>query len=248
VEDEEKTGHWYTASGEPRHDATMAVARKERLLPSVTTILKIIAKPELERWMKKQAIMTALGITMYGGESKEAFAERALRADEKDKGRSPELGKRLHKMAEDIARGFDPDDIPEGYASMPIMLRSWMSETFDDRIPEAAVVGNGYAGTCDLYGTGTDMSLIVADYKSQMVKPYKGNVQPRYYSTFVYQIAAYAEALFPGMPVTGYSVILNTNPEVDTKIFIKRYQPDKLKEAFLRFLYAKELWYAENGF
>ena len=51
-------GHWYTATGEPRHtmpkangdgerNTTISDARKLKLYPSVTSILSLFAKPQL---------------------------------------------------------------------------------------------------------------------------------------------------------------------------------------------------------
>ena len=54
-------GHWYSRTGEPMHwvkrasgegtrPTTLADARKLDLLPSVTTILRTLDKPPLNRW------------------------------------------------------------------------------------------------------------------------------------------------------------------------------------------------------
>ena len=53
-----ESGHWYTQEGEPMYtiigangkerNTTLRDAKKENLVPSVTTILGMIAKPSLE--------------------------------------------------------------------------------------------------------------------------------------------------------------------------------------------------------
>ena len=62
-----ESSHWYdSATGEPRHEIpkakgdgmrkpTIADARKLKLLPSVTSILKVIDKPALTTWKIEQA-------------------------------------------------------------------------------------------------------------------------------------------------------------------------------------------------
>lgn len=67
----ERASHWYHKDGTPCHqvqaksgkglrDATLRDARELGLLPSVTGILKVIAKPELENWKITQGIIAAL--------------------------------------------------------------------------------------------------------------------------------------------------------------------------------------------
>ena len=59
-----ESGHWYTQEGEPMYtiigangkerNTTLRDAKKENLVPSVTTILGMIAKPSLENWKINQ--------------------------------------------------------------------------------------------------------------------------------------------------------------------------------------------------
>ena len=65
-----ESGHWYTQEGEPMY-TIIGVNGKERntnlrdarllgLVPSVTTIMDLIAKPSLENWKINQALNSAL--------------------------------------------------------------------------------------------------------------------------------------------------------------------------------------------
>ena len=67
----ERAGHWYTKEGQPcfqvpkkngqgTKDTTLREARELGLLPSVTGILKVINKPELEAWKQSQLVAAAL--------------------------------------------------------------------------------------------------------------------------------------------------------------------------------------------
>ena len=67
----ERASHWYFQDGRPCHqvqaksgnglrDATLRDARTLGLYPSVTSILNIIAKPQLEAWKQEQGIIAAL--------------------------------------------------------------------------------------------------------------------------------------------------------------------------------------------
>ena len=62
-----ETGHWYDRAGKPCYQQTTAKgalrgtdlrdARKQGLVPSVTTVLSVLAKPALETWKVKQGIL-----------------------------------------------------------------------------------------------------------------------------------------------------------------------------------------------
>lgn len=70
--------HWYGPDGEPRHDADLRVARKEKLYPSVTSILAIKEKPQLSAWKVEQALSQALTMQRFPNESDWAFIKRVL--------------------------------------------------------------------------------------------------------------------------------------------------------------------------
>jgi len=67
----EKSSHWYLKSGEPYHqvlradgkglrDVTLKDAKKVGAMRSVTSVLRVVAKPGLESWKIEQGIMSAL--------------------------------------------------------------------------------------------------------------------------------------------------------------------------------------------
>ena len=65
-----ESNHWYTRDGIPRYtvmgkngkerNTTLRDARTENLVPSVTTVLTVMAKPALIQWLQKQVLMAAL--------------------------------------------------------------------------------------------------------------------------------------------------------------------------------------------
>src|SRR5210317_2569833 len=81
-----ESGHWYTQEGEPMYtiigangkerNTTLRDAKKENLVPSVTTILGMIAKPSLENWKINQALNSALTLEKNESETLEEFAYR----------------------------------------------------------------------------------------------------------------------------------------------------------------------------
>ena len=67
-----EAGHWYDHNGEPMYtiigangkerNTTLRDAKKEKLVPSVTTIIGIAAKPSLENWKITQALEGSLNV------------------------------------------------------------------------------------------------------------------------------------------------------------------------------------------
>ena len=65
-----ESGHWYAQDGEPMYtiigangkerNTTLRDAKSLGLVPSVTTILGMIAKPSLENWKINHALNSAL--------------------------------------------------------------------------------------------------------------------------------------------------------------------------------------------
>ena len=82
-------GHWYTEQGESAHvvigkngnerNTTVADARKMGLLPSVTSVLGIMDKPQLTAWKIEQAIMSSLTLPREEGEELEDYAKRIVK-------------------------------------------------------------------------------------------------------------------------------------------------------------------------
>jgi len=81
-----ESGHWYTQEGEPMY-TIIGVNGKERntnlrdarllgLVPSVTTVMDLIAKPSLENWKINQALNSALSLEKHEDESLDEFSAR----------------------------------------------------------------------------------------------------------------------------------------------------------------------------
>lgn len=103
--------HWYTHTGEPMHEiakkdgtgnraVTVADARKIGLLPSVTNVLGVLAKPGLDAWKVEQGIMAALTLPRAQDEPLDAFAHRVV-ADMGDQvEKAADFGTAIHNACE----------------------------------------------------------------------------------------------------------------------------------------------------
>lgn len=116
--------HWYWPDGRPAYEVPGAKgqpvnpdirhARKLGLVPSVTTITRVIAAPALERWKREQYALAALTLPRLPDETDSAFLKR-LDADAQAWTRQrADDGTALHAAIEQEARGeaLDPRFAP----------------------------------------------------------------------------------------------------------------------------------------
>ena len=103
--------HWYRAEdGTPQYTVkakdgsdrptTLRDARIMNLVPSVTTVMKIIAKPGLDVWKNEQLLLAAMTLPRKPEETEKEFITRIV-ADSKETGKqAAEKGTRIHESIE----------------------------------------------------------------------------------------------------------------------------------------------------
>ena len=107
--------HWYRQDGGPQYtvkakdgsdrSTTLRDARKMSLVPSVTTVMKIAAKPGLEVWKLEQMLLAALTLPRLPQEPEKSFIARVV-ADSKESAKmAAERGTRIHESIEKHYRG-----------------------------------------------------------------------------------------------------------------------------------------------
>jgi hypothetical protein len=92
-----ESNHWYTREGAPQYtveaakggqrNTTLRDARKMNLVPSVTTVLNVAAKPALLAWMQQQVLFAALTLPRRPDEPEKEYIDRIIN-DSKEQGRS----------------------------------------------------------------------------------------------------------------------------------------------------------------
>ena len=208
-----ESSRWYSKSGDtiesvpskagtPRKP-TIRDARKEGWLPSVTTILSCAAKPALDHWKQKNAIIAALTTPRIEGEGEDAFAERVLSVDAQSvSDAAKEHGKRVHAAIEQALKGEQYDDA----------LAPWVMPVLDActkygkiRYNEKSIVGEGYAGKTDAVFE-LDGNLTVVDFKTCSTIP------KAQYDEHLMQLGAYANALKARQTANIY--ILTAEPKI----------------------------------
>lgn len=201
--------HWYDpVTGEPKHfvpkkdgtgtrPTTIKDARANGWVPGVSTVLRVLAKPQLVDWIVQQNVLAAVTTLRLEGESLDDFVKRIMDKDaraETDAAR--DRGTEMHAALELLfqGRGTEVDD----------EMLAWVypaAEEILNRFPigaihslceiERVVVGDGYAGKVDLMHNDTSGCLWLWDWKTTKKLP-KGEAWPEHRL----QLSAYAQAVF----------------------------------------------------
>ena len=245
--------HWYqrdgvachtvpSLKGEPR-PTTLRDARKLGLLPSVTNILGVIAKPELTAWLQEQAVMAALTLPRMAGESEDAFAKRVVADSQTTRDGAADFGTAFHHGAERVARTLEVDQ-SDRLAPWLNLYRDWYQANCVRLLwTEQALVNAelGYAGTADLLMEHQAYGLTLVDLKTQGVKAATG---PSTYKSWGYQLAAYRRAL--GKPVVCLNLIMNSRePHEPVEA---PWSEEEMERCWVAFEAARRLWIIEKRY
>jgi len=203
-ENKSESSHWYTKDGEPCYqveradgkgmrNTTLRDAKKLGLLPSVTTILGVAAKPGLQNWLQQQAILAALTLPRKEDESESDYLERVLN-DSKSQGReAANRGTLIHEVLESFFDRMLLEAVPEYCRNAENALKA----SFGSRLWISEKSGShelGFAGKVDLHAKGDRIKgvpPVVVDFKTKEIPLEK--VVP--YEDHIMQIAAYRELL-----------------------------------------------------
>lgn len=244
-----ENGHWYKRDGTPCYEVprakgdgmratTLADARKMDLLPSVTTICRVLNAPALNEWRCRNAAMAVATTPRLADEPLDAFVERCLNVDaESESDAAKQLGTDIHDAVECLLtdKPFHPKF--DTFVSAAC-AKVW---EFGKLVAaEKVVCSNDYAGKVDCIVEGN--SIYVLDFKTTKAK----KLPTKSYSEHRLQLAAYANALGN----TGDKKIITANIYISTinagEISVcenQNWQTD-----FDMFQKVKALWYWQNDF
>ena len=210
-----ESGHWYDQDGAPAYttvgangkerSTTLRDARKLKLVPSVTTVMGMAAKPALENWKVDQALLAAATMQIRVGEPVEMFMARAKMESRQSAKNAAERGTEIHA---DIERGFVENRDSESFKAVKEVLDRLYPETVWSA-EKSFTSALGYGGKIDLC---SDNGIFV-DFKT------KDNLDGKDPKKLVYdehgmQLSAYAEGLGVDNPVRVSIFIDRANPEI----------------------------------
>lgn len=240
--------HWYTRDGQPAYTVprakgdgeratTLRDARKLDLLPSVTTIFQIMAKPGLDKWKLGKAIEAALDTPRDAGEPEEHWHERILARSREEVLEAADLGSRIHDAIDNWFGGQMPPVELEPYV-MPALCY-FNEKQFTEVEREKVVINSdmGYGGRVDLLARAGGKRLIV-DFKTRRTEE---GVKVTPYDFQPMQIAAYARAAYGTLyNVYGANIYLSTTEP--GRMEIVDYKPEQLQAEYDAFTSMCALW------
>jgi hypothetical protein len=248
--------HWYQQSGAPQYTVkakdgsdrptTLRDARKMNLVPSVSTIIKVAAKPGLEQWKLEQMLLAALTLPKAPDEPEKAYIARIV-ADSKETGKqAAELGTRIHESIEkwyggqkevehkEIALRFE-EFVFNHFGTHP--HQDWLTEhSFADPM--------GYGGKVDLYCKPDQYAPtgIVLDAKSKDFGP---DDKVDAYDEHLMQLAAYRHGLAVPHARCANVFVSRTHPGL---IKIVEWPESELTKGWEMFKCLLQFWKLKNSF
>jgi hypothetical protein len=245
-----ESGHYYAADGTAVFEVpnkskggmrptTLRDCKSLGLMPSVTTIMKVLAAPELDRWKQQQVLLASLTLPRHESESDEEYCSRIMEDAFRQVDAAADLGTQIHKAMEDHFQGRQYDPAMEEYIAP---IKKWV---VDNRVKflqhELRLVNKevGYAGTTDAL-IEKDGVLHVMDLKSRRTKP-DFDIKP--WSKEPMQIAAYAKIV--GAP-RGVNVYISTTEP--GRIGEAWYDEATLTSEYEAFRHVVALWQHANKY
>lgn len=240
------SSHWYRQDGTPFYtitgangldrSVTLRDARKINAVPSVTTVLQIVAKPQLEAWKVRQGVMAALTLPRVDGEDSDALLAR-IDADGRAQAKAAaEEGTRIHDAIECHFKG---QSVPEAYRKHVDGTVAKIAELFPDvtdwQAEDYFCHAHGFGGKVDLHSPSTG---IVIDYKGK-----DGDFSDKKKLAYDqhYQLAAYQTGLGLGLNVCANIFVSRTHPGLVAEYVWTREQ---VQEGWDVFSAALQLWKA----
>jgi len=211
ITSESSSSHWYEKDGTPSYtriakngnvrNTTLADAKKEGLLPSVTTIINVLAKPPLERWKQEQVLLASL--TLPRGEN-EPEADWLKRVTEDSRATGQDAMNRGTAMHNVLEAYFTQVYLPE-YPSYTRRTDAALREHFGDQFydcEQSFAHPLGYAGKCDL----SSKEGIICDFKTK-----ESLENASVYPEMILQLVAYAHGL--NMPNARCAIVFVSETE-----------------------------------
>jgi hypothetical protein len=239
-----ESGHWYAKDGTPAYTivgkngkerpTTLRDARTLELVPSVTTILSVLAKPGLENWKQNQILMAALTMPRVEGETEQEYIARIIR-DSKEQGmKAAEEGTRIHGAIESFYTKKTNHPDYDVYVSATVNA---VYEKFGEQewIAEKSFATSAFGGKVDLASPE-----VVLDFKS---KEFTEDDLPKPYDENVIQLAAYRHGLAKPytFPTTRCAnVFISRN--VPGLVHIVEHDQEEIERGWRMFSYLLALW------
>lgn len=242
--------HYYDRNGAPHHtvrgknmchrDTTLRDAREHGWLPSVSTVMEVVAKPGLNNWLQEQSMLAALTLPRIVGETEQDYLRR-IRADAKRQAiEAANEGSRIHAAIESHFRGerYDPR-YTEHVRGAVEQIENAFPEIRDWEPEVRFAHPDGWAGCSDLVSRSTGTVL---DTKTKDLSP---ESDARLAFDQHIQLSAYACGLGFERPQLASLFVSRTHPG---HARLHRWGFDAYDNGIRIFRAALELWKAIRGY
>lgn len=245
----EESSHWYTPDGRPFFEIakkdgsgmrapTIADARKLGLLPSVTSILKVIDKPNLNEWKTEQAVLAVLTTPRKKGEELGDFVHRVFHVEhiqDEEARRAREVGVQIHDALEAAASGREWDKSLQAFVN-PVM--DWINATGKVVWTEKVLVSRDYAGRGDMLLSNETMGMnLLTDFKTCSKLPERDSYVEHRLQTSAYTAALAKEGNTGDLRYNTCNVYISTKKPGDIAVFTQDNWAETFTEGFLPLLW-----------
>ena len=196
-----ESAHWYAEDGTPvfevekangkgKTKTTLTQARKLGLYPSVTSIFKLLDKPQVNEWQLNH-LLKAVQDTGITGDGLSTYEFKQILLSHTDKARSEgaDEGTKIHEAAEKyLIDGIEPDNDKYFYICQGIKKLLPGGEVLCEESYTSTVYG--YSGTVDI-SVDDGEYLYICDLKTTSDKNFDSYLK-KPYDTWIMQLAAYS--------------------------------------------------------
>lgn len=261
--------HYYDRTGKPVYEVpnaskggmrptTVRDAKKLDLLPSVSTVMGVIAKPAINGWVKEQVARAAVNVFWGEGETADEWVAHVLQAAETNMTQARDLGTEIHGAIERFlaatqnnsesiyvpAFWVEDGKVHESHYAFVGAAKTALEELgvwgqpFSPEKSFASVLG--YGGKVDL--SGTPENPWVVDFKCVDRLDKKLDYPDR-----CQQLTAYADGLY-GDPITPRQANIFISTSEPGKYLIREWKEDEKAKGNRVFRAALNLWCEVNNF
>ena len=243
-----ESGHWYSRDGIPRYtvtgkngkerNTTLRDARTENLVPSVTTVLNVAAKPALTAWLQGQVLLASLTLPKMDNEPEPDYIKRIIQ-DSKQQGRdAADKGTDIHAAVQSFYEGRPfprhKDHVTACHKALIARFgnQPWISErSFGHDL--------GFGGKCDMYSASGEG--IVVDIKT---KDFEDGAKIDAYDEHLMQLSAYRVGLGVPNAICANVFLSRTSPGL---VIIKEWTAEDLDRGWKMFCALLNFWQLKNN-